>query len=70
MSDTTHLLSMIERITSAFIILLSTKKGFTFSVSDDFFNAFPFEDWHLVSERNEKTGETIFSLQNVTDKVH
>lgn len=54
----------------AFIVLLSSKQDFTFTVTDDLFNAFPFEDYELHAERDNDSGSTTFSLRCVNDKTH
>jgi hypothetical protein len=61
---------MMKGLTMAFMLLLSAQEGLTFTISKDLLSCFPFDDYELEAEVDEKTGTTTFSLIPLREKAH
>ena len=66
----TKLAQLLEGVTCAFMIMLSSKRGLTFAYTDILLESFPFDMFELHTSRNDETHTTTFSLVDLTERAH
>ena len=61
---------MMKGLTMAFMILLSAQEGLSFTISKELLTCFPFDDYELEAEVDEKNETTTFTLIPLRERAH